>query len=245
PVVWLTIRDGEGNVVRRLPGSTSKGLHRTQWDMRHASGGGRRGGGGPLAVPGTYTVEISQMVDGEITELAAATEFEIEPLGFENFSEPDRAEIIEFTKQANKLAQAVNAASSLANEAEEQLDAMENVINSTPELDPAMLNEVREVQTKLMDVMEKFNGDPTKSRRNESAYPGFASRIRTMVFGAMGSYEGPTGTHRAQYDIIDEEFAAALDTLQEVLETDVPALHEKLDDAGAPWTQGRKIPDWK
>ncbi|MGI9517261.1 MAG: WD40/YVTN/BNR-like repeat-containing protein, partial [Pirellulaceae bacterium] len=51
PVVWLTIRDGEGNVVRRLPGSTSKGLHRTQWDMRHASGGGRRGGGGPLAVP--------------------------------------------------------------------------------------------------------------------------------------------------------------------------------------------------
>ena len=108
-----------------------------------------------------------------------------------------------------------------------------------------MLNEIRAAKTKLMDVMEKFNGDPTKSRRNESAYPGFASRIRTMTFGAMGSYEGPTGTHRGQYDIIESEFEEALTTLNEILETDVPALRQKLDDAGAPWTPGRKIPDWK
>ncbi len=246
PAVWLTIRDSEGNVVRRLTASTSKGMRRTTWDFRHAGVTGRRGGGGgPLAVPGTYTVDISQMVDGEVTELVPATEFEIEPLGFEGFEEPDRQAIIEFTRQANKLAQAVNAASTLANEAEEQLDAMENVIQATPNLELTLLNEVREVKTRLMDVMEKFNGDPTKTRRNESDYPGFAGRVRTMMFGAMASYEGPTGTHRNQYEVVDEEFSEALESLREILETAIPGLQDKLDSAGAPWTPGRKIPDWK
>ena len=32
--------------------------------------------------------------------------------------------------------------------------------------------------------------------------------------------------------------------LRKVVETDLPALHKQLDDAGAPWTPGRKIPDW-
>ncbi len=249
PTVWLTIRDGAGNVVRRLPGSISKGLKRTQWDFRHASpgiGGGRGGGSaGPLAAPGKYTVEISQFVAGETTELVAATEFEIAPLGFENFSEPDRIEIAAFVKQAGKLATAVSAASSLADEAREQLDDMERVIEATPEVELTLLNDVRTVRTKLIDVMEKFTGDPTRPRRNEAAYPGFTGRIFTMMFGAMGSYEGPTGTHRAQYAIVEEEFTAAMATLKEVLETDLRALYKKLDEAGAPWTPGRKIPDWK
>ncbi|MDG2013387.1 MAG: hypothetical protein P8J33_07775 [Pirellulaceae bacterium] len=242
PAVWLVIRDADGNVVQRLPGSTSKGMRRAYWNYRHA-GAGRRGG--PLAAPGTYTVEIMKMVDGEVSELVAATEFEIEPLGFEGFEEPDRKEILAFAKQSNKLAQAVNAASTLADDADSQLDAMEKAIKSTPELDLALLNDVRGTKTKLKDVMEKFNGDPTKTRRNESAYPGFSSRIRTLMFGAMASYEGPTGTHRSQYEIIDEEFSEALQMLNEILETEMPALHEQMDSAGAPWTPGRDIPDWK
>lgn len=248
PSVWLTIRDAEGNVVRRLPGSTGKGLHRTNWDFRHAGfgGGGQRGGGsGPLAAPGSYTVDLSRIVNGEITELVAPVSFRIEPLGFDNFSEPDRAEIVEFCRQASKLAIAVNAARTLAGEAGDQIDSMLQVVESTPGMDLNLLNEIRTVQNKLTDVNEKFTGDPTKTRHNESDYPGFASRISTMMFGAMGSYEGPTGTHRNQYDIVDSEFADALVTLREVLESDLPGLHEKLDAAGAPWTPGRKIPDWK
>ena len=64
----------------------------------------------------------------------------------------------------------MNAASSLASEAEEQLDAMENAIQASPDVELTLLNDVLDVKTKLMDVMEKFNGDPSKSRRNESDY---------------------------------------------------------------------------
>jgi photosystem II stability/assembly factor-like uncharacterized protein len=250
PAVWLTIRDSQGEIVNRLSGSTSKGMHQVQWNFRHAGfggGGGRRrgGGGGPVAVPGKYTVDVSQMVDGKITQLVKPVEFEIEPLGFASASQPDRKAIMAFVEKASKLANAVNAASQVAAEAQTQLNSIETLVTASPKLKVEMLNEVRAVKTELMDVMEMFNGDPTKSRRNESAYPGFNSRLRTMMFGAMGSDEGPTGTHMGQYDIVSEEFSDALTKLKPIVESKIPSLHQKLDAAGAPWTPGRKIPQWK
>lgn len=241
PKVTLTIRDSSGSVVRRIPGSTSKGMHRTQWDFS-VDGFGRRGG--PMAIPGTYTIEVSQMVDGVVTELIGATEFEIEPLSFGVETEIDRESIIEFAKEAAQLSDAVSAATSVAQEVQTQLAAVKGVIERTPDLDPTMVNEVRELELRLMDMMEKFNGDPTKSRRNESAYPGLQSRIRTTMGGAMSSLTGPTGTHRRQFEIAGEEYSEVIGDLRSFIENDVQALFEKLDEAGAPWTPGREIPDW-
>ena len=242
PKVHLNIRDSEGNLVSRIAGSTSKGTHRTTWDLRHA-GTGR--GGGPAAIPGTYTVDITKTVDGEITELVEATEFEIEPLKFAETSEPDREAIMEFVKQAQELSGSVSGAMSVANQAEETLTSIKSVIDRSTELDPELANEVRSLQIRLMDIMEKFNGDPTKPKRNEPALPGINSRIRTMMMGAMGSVEGPTGTHKRQYDIAKEQFEAVVDDLETLVEKDLAELNKVLDEAGAPWTPGRGIPKLK
>lgn len=237
PVVHLNIRDSDGKLIRRLNGSTSKGMHAANWDLRH--GGGRRG---PLALPGTYTVDITKTVDGETSELVAATEFSIEPLNYDQTSEPDREAIMEFVEKAQQLAQAVSGASSVADQASETLSAIKRVVSSSTELDPALLNKIRELELKLMDIEEKFNGDPTKPKRNEPALPGFTSRLRTMMFGAMGSTEGPTGTHKRQYEIVREQFEAVVGDLENLVENDIAELNAELDAAGAPWTPGRKIP---
>jgi photosystem II stability/assembly factor-like uncharacterized protein len=251
PSRWLTIRDAAGNVVRKLPGSTGKGMVRATWDFRHAgtAGGGRRrgggGGGGPIAVPGKYTVEVSQMVDGAVSEVIPKTEFEIEPLTFGDTTEINRQAIIEFSKQVLKLSNAVNAANQLSAEATEQLSAIEALTKSASEVDPALWNEIRALQVRLLDVQEKFSGDPTKTRRNEGAMPGLMNRLSNAMMGAMGTTTGPTGTHRRQYEIASEEFEAALVTLNQLLDTDIPAMLKRLDEVGAPWTPGRAIPKWK
>lgn len=239
PKVHLNIRDGEGNLVNRISGSTSKGMHRATWNLRHA-GTGR--GGGPAAIPGTYTVDITKTVDGEITELVAATEFEIEPLTFGDTSEPDREAIMEFVEQAQDLSNSVRGATSIANQAEETLSSIKSMVDRSTKLDPELANEVRSLQLRLMDIMEKFNGDPTKPKRNEPAMPGITSRIRTMMMGAMNSTEGPTGTHRRQYEIAKEQFEAVVGDLETLIEKDLPELNKVLDEAGAPWTPGRGIP---
>jgi photosystem II stability/assembly factor-like uncharacterized protein len=249
PTRWLTIRDAAGNVVRKLPASTGKGLVRTQWDFRHAGAGGggrRRGGGsGPIAVPGKYTVEISQMVEGNVTEVLPKTEFEIEPLTFGDTSEINRQSIIEFSKSVLRLSSAVNAAMQNASEASEQLDAIEALTSSSAEVDPSLWKDIRVLQLRLQNVLEKFNGDPTRTRRNEDAMPGLSGRLSTAMMGAMGSTSGPTGTHRRQYEIAGEEFDAALVELNQLLDTDIPALLKRLDEIGAPWTPGRAIPKWR
>ena len=180
-----------------------------------------------------------------LEKLAGPVEFEIEPLTFGDTSEPDREAILDFTNQALELSKVINAASSVLGDTKETLDSIERVVKRSTKLEREMLNQVYALQSKWTDINEKFNGDPTKSRRNESAYPGFNSRLRTMMFGAMGSTEGPTGTHMQQYDIVIQEYEAVADQLTELIETDIPALNKKLDEAGAAWTRGRKIPDIK
>jgi hypothetical protein len=250
PSRWLTIRDSAGNVVRKLPTTTGKGLVRTTWDMRHAGTGGggrRRGGGGPgpLAIPGTYTVEISQMVDGEVTPVLAATSFEIQPLNFGSTSEPDRQAILEFSRQVGKLSNAVSAATQLASEASERLAAVEALVFSAAEVDPELWKEIRALQVQLLDIQEKFSGDPTRTRRNEDGMPGLQSRLGNALMGALGSTSGPTGTHRRQFEIAGAEFEAVSGELRKLLDTEIPALLQKFDGLGAPWTPGRPIPDWK
>ena len=271
PQRWINIRNAENELVARVPASSGKGMHRAQWDYRHS--GNRRG---PIAVPGTYTAQLVQMVAGkgdakaemesaatdeaeasspddptpdeptpdeggaetsadasdkasdkeeadagdlnsmQIVELAGPVEFEIEPLTFGSTSEPDRAAIMDFANQAIELSQVINAASSILADTKDTLDSIEGVVKRSTTMQRSMLNDVYEMKSKWTDINEKFNGDPTKSRRNESAYPGFNSRLRTMMFGAMGSTEGPTGTHMQQYDIAVSYTHLTLPTNREV-----------------------------
>ena len=237
PRVELTVRDTDGKVVRRLPASTSKGLHRKAWDFTIQ--------GGIMAPPGAYSVDLVQVVEGQTTQLVKPVSFEIEPLTFSETSPPNQVAIVEFAKRARDLADTISATSAVLAKSQEQLDAIEKVVAANPQLDPALLNDVRALELKLIDINEAFNGDPTKSRRSESAYPGFRSRLRTMTSGAMGSTEGPTDTHRQQYEIIVAEYQGVAEQVSQLLDIDLPALNAKLDAAGAPWTPGRKIPDIK
>ncbi|MFN9434256.1 MAG: glycosyl hydrolase, partial [Planctomycetota bacterium] len=130
-------------------------------------------------------------------------------------------------------------------EASEHLSAIEALTQSAAEVDPGLWKDIRALQVRLLDVQEKFSGDPTRPRRNEDAMPGLSGRLANAMMGAMGSTLGPTGTHRRQYEIAGEEFDAAMVELNQLLGTDIPALLKRLDDVGAPWTPGRTIPKWK
>ena len=240
PRVDLNIRNSEGELVRRINGSTSRGMHRTNWDLR--MGGSRRG---PMAIPGTYTVDITKTIDGETTELVAAADFEIEPLMYDETSQPDREAIMEFVTKAQDLSKSIQGATSVAGQAQTTLTAIKSVVSRSVELDQELFNEARTIELKLMDILEKFNGDPTKPKRNEPALPGISGRVRTMMFGAMGSTEGPTGTHERQFEIAAEQYEAVLGELETLVDDEIPALNEKLDEADAPWTPGRKIPSLK
>ncbi len=252
PEVFLTIRDAGGEVVNTVSGSTGQGIHRTTWNYRYPSynavtgvGGGFGGGGqGPMALPGQYTVSLSQRVDGEVTALAGPVPFEIQPVVETAIPVQDRAAVLAFQRQTGELLRAVTGSQRAAADALTEIQAIKQALARTPQADEALRAEARGLELRLMDLQAVLNGDRTRTSRSEPDMPGIVSRVNQVVRGHWNGMFGPTQSHREQYRIASDAFTAIYGDLQSLIETDLPALEARLDAAGVPWSAGRSLPPW-
>jgi photosystem II stability/assembly factor-like uncharacterized protein len=247
PAVVLTVRDEAGNVVRRIAGKTSKGIHRATWNFRYPGYGpvSMSGDGfGPVALPGTYSVSLEKRVDGATTQLVPPTPFVVEPLGRPSLPPADREALLAFQRQTGELQRAVMGASRAAQEAAERISYIKRAIEVSPNVDLALRDEARALELRLMDLREALNGDPTKRRRSEPELPGIVSRVNQIVYGHWSSTSAPTETHRRSYDIASEQFGAVAGDLRQLIDVDLPHFEQQLEEAGVPWTPGRGVPQW-
>ncbi len=253
PAIVLTVRDGDGSVVRRFTGPTSAGLHRVTWDLRfpppdavelsppprHAFSSDPMG---PLVVPGTYSVSLSKRVRGEWTELAGPVEFDVEALGRSTLDPGDPAETLAFHRKAAELNRAIDGAVSVAGEMDGRLSHLRRAALDTADGDPAWADRLDALTERLADLRVELTGDRTVARRSEPTSPSIASRAGRIT-GQWATTAPPTGTHRRQYEIASDAFAEALGELG-ALEADLSSLEAEMELAGAPWTPGR-IPQWR
>jgi photosystem II stability/assembly factor-like uncharacterized protein len=247
PEMWLIIRDADGDVVRRIKASKSKGLHRTSWDLRYASHrppSTSGFGSGAMCLPGTYTVTLAKRVDGEMEEIIEPLAFEVENLALATFAAEDREEVLEFQQKAGKLQGAVFAASSVANDANTRLQHIRQAILASAEADPEWLVEAEKIQEDLNELLIEMRGDPTRRRYEMPSPPSIMSRINGVVGNQFSVSSPPTQTQRDGYEYAADAFEKVLDKLTKVVEEDLAALERKLDEANAPWTPGR-LPDWQ
>ena len=242
-VVVLRIRNANGDLVRELSGSQSRGIHHTNWNYRMQTIASSRRG--PMALPGKYTVEVVSRVNGEEKLLAEPTAFEVQPLGWDGIQPIDRTEIVKFQKQTARLQHAISAAYEITGDVANQLSDMRTAVESAPKVNLELRKAIREQELKLLDIMEKFDGDRLRPRHSEPGAPGILTRISTVVRGHWSTDQAPTATHRASFQIAEDEFTAVLPDLTELIETTIPALNKQLDEAGVRWTKGRRIPNWK
>ena len=248
PAVMLTVRDDRGEVVRRIGGKTTAGIHRTTWDFRYPGYEPvsiESDGYGPLALPGTYTVTLDKRVDGTLTVIAGPVDFEVAPLGEPSLPPVDREAVLAFAKRTGELQRAVFGATEVAKEAANRIKYIKLTIEKTPGLDPSLLATARQLELRLTDLEEQFRGDPTMSERSEPAMPGIMDRINQIIRGVWGTTSAPTATHRKNFDVASDAFSEAADDLRQLVETDLPVLESKLEAAGAPWTPGRGVPEWR
>ncbi|MBE0590851.1 MAG: glycosyl hydrolase, partial [Gemmatimonadales bacterium] len=247
PAVTLTIRDVDGNIVRRVTGSTSSGLHRATWDFRYQgfTSRGGRGGGGPLAAPGHYTVSLEAWVDGTMTERVPPTSFIVVPLDLQGMSPPDREAVLAANAEVGELQRVVMGTSQAAAEAATRIDALKQLISTWPNADPALLADARALETRLLDLQAQLNGDPTMARRNEPAMPGITDKLQTAISGFWSTTMGPTNTQRRLLEQARSDFGPVYDALRQLVETDLPALEERVEATGAPLQTRYRLPRWQ
>jgi hypothetical protein len=251
--IMLTIRDETGAVVRRLEGPTGAGFHRVSWDLRYPAtrpvsqspNRRRRSSSGPMVVPGKYTVTLSAQVEGTVTPLGEEQAFQTVPLGTASLPAEDRQELLDFQQRVGRLQRAVLAAEAVTEDTLRRLKLVKKAITETPAADVSLLERARKLELRLLDLQVELSGDETVSSRFEATMPSISQRVQRVIGAQWSSTSAPTTTHRQSFEVASRKFQSTLEGLRSVVERDLKALEDEMESAGAPWTPGRRLPDWK
>ena len=256
PMVMLVVRDTGGEVVRRIDASTSKGMHRTAWDLRYpaphpsskdaweAPNPWTSAPAGPPVLPGTYSAQLVKRVRGEFVELSGEVEFEVKSLNLATLPVADREAALAFRKQTAELRRAVMGAQRAMGEAQDRIDHLKVALKDTPGATPAMMDQLMGIEDQLRDLRTLMNGDGTVASRSEPTTPGLAGRVSRVAWGWDNSSQ-PTTTHRQSLAVAEQQFTQELmPGLKQILENELPAFEDQLEAMGAPWTPGR-VPDYQ
>ena len=248
PYLLFTVRDAEGNVIRRLREEVKSGVMRTSWDLRYTSPSpvGKNSNTNEhrayLAMPGEYTVTLARIDEGVERTLAGPVTFAVSPLKNTTLPAPDRAALAAFHRRLMEVQRAGIGAQRSLSELQERLAVLEKTMLVTPGLDPQLRVEWTSMRDRLRGVERSLNGDRSISERNGAEPPSVIGRLQEVAWGQWSSTSGPTLQHRRELDIVVSLLRPQLDILRGIGETELPALETALQKQGAPWTPGR-LPD--
>ena len=254
PSVILTVTDAQGDVIRRIEGPRTKGFHRVAWDLRLPAttpidlsppdpspwGPPPRG---PLAMPGTYTVTLSTLVDGRLETLAGPTDFTVKPLDLATFPAEDRAAVQAFRLEAADLQRAVHGAVQVVAEIQDRIDHLRQAVLETPDADQSLLGQIAALEADLESMRVELTGDHSAARRNHAVGPSILGRIESVVGDQWYVTSAPTQINRDSLRWAGEAFAELLPKLKALVESRLQPLEQELEANGAPWTPNR-FPVW-
>jgi len=251
PKILLIVKDGQGNIVRRLEGPTSFGFHRVAWDLKYPSSrpinfdnaASSLGGTGFLAAPGTYSMTLAKLEDGKTTQLSDPVEFTVEQLykGALDGSSPD--EVASFWRELEIFGASTSAASMALRNATKRVDAMRVALTKIQSPQENLENKLWSLKQELYQLDEELNGNRSKQYVGELRDPTVGQRFSYAVSGTSNSTYGPTPAHRRSLEIAEVEFVLIKTKLEDIRNNQIPAIEKQLIDAGAPWIEGQPIPE--
>ncbi len=250
PYLIFTITDKDGNVVKKLYKSASKGTGRITWNFRYDGFNPvnttqkfnplGRSGDGIMAMPGDYNVALSMYAKGDVKQLAGPVKFTCKPLGLSTFPVTNEEARMKWLTEASDYARTVYGAVSYANDLSGKINTIMQVLHQTSNSTPAMVAEANRIAKDLDDIMFKFNGLEAKASWEEippQDVP-LSRRLSIMAYGSFRSAGDISQIAKEQFDIMKIEFPPMLERITKAGE-DIAKLEKSLDAIKAPWTPGR------
>ncbi len=251
PKIWLTVRDTEGNVIRRIEGENQKGFQRVAWNLRYPptdaiSDEDDINGGfiGAMVAPGEYTVTLSKQKDDTITDLSQPVSFTVERLQERALEGADPQVTAAFWQETERLNKATTAASQVLSNALERVNLMQKALLRTTAAPGNLDSELHELEQALLELDEELRGSRSKQEVGEKTKPTIAGRQNFASLGTFNSTYGPTRSHRRSLEIAAAEFQTLRGKLEELVSTRLPQIEQALREAGAPWIEGQPIPEY-
>ncbi|MCU0286768.1 MAG: glycosyl hydrolase, partial [Acidobacteria bacterium] len=251
PAVILTIKDMDGQVVRRLNGPVTSGIHRVTWDLRYPAVNPtritqenllpwERHPIGPMVVPGTFRVELAKRIDGVLSPFGEPQIFTVESLGLSGLTGADKAAIMAFQAKAGRLQRVMMGADKILEEVIDCLRFIKKALMDTPNVDIRLYAEAVAIEKRAREISIELNGDEMLRERGEPVSPSLIRRISAP----LNTTEPITATVKRNYEIAAAEYSILEKKLRQLVDVDLKKLEQDMDAAGAPWTPGRDIPKW-
>ena len=254
PYLLFMVRDQHGNIVKKIRKPASAGISTAVWDLRYSSAApirltpqavGRYGDAetGPLAMPGTYSVEIVLANNGEFNQVAGAVNFEVKLLENRTLQADDMAALLKFQENIEELSRRVSGAQKQISETSRKLKFMKKAIEQYPNAKLEWMQRVKDMNNMLYDIRVAFDGDPIRQTNQFETYPGISNRLGLAAYSTWNSFAAPTKTAEMNYSIAYEDYEVEIAKLQLIIQN-LSGLEKEFNDAKMPYTPGRGS-DWK
>ncbi|MFV1988435.1 MAG: hypothetical protein ACC682_14230 [Gemmatimonadota bacterium] len=222
----ITIADADGDVIRELEGGGARGLNEVIWDLRiepayeqQGGGGGFRGGffgggggaRGPRVLPGTYTVRL----DAGDETMETTVEVRLDPR-----VEISRADLLarqQAMHRAFLLAKPVNDASEAISDIRKQLETLRDHVSGHDDAPETLGDEIDAIGEELDEINDEL-GD---IRRGAGARSGIERVHSAPTADALFQIERGWGA-----------LPGAIERLNTLITSRVPALHDMVSEAG-------------
>jgi len=256
PYLLFTIKNEQGTIIRKLKAGAKKGVNRIIWDFRYPSSNpiniNPRPNDNPfapndvglMAAPGNYTVTLSKYVDGVTTDLAAPEKFTVKVLPGTTLPAADRPAMVAWQRQAAELQRSIQGTSSVLRDAVQKVKYMKEAVFSVSQPNQNFIRDISSLEIKLRDLQDRLFGDQVADQLDIDRLPSINNRLFNAIFAGNRTTSEPTTTMKNQIEWAGEAYEKLNGELKQVIETDIPAIEKKLEDAGAPYTPGR-LPNWK
>jgi len=220
PQIIFTIKNSDGQVVRRLNGSTKKGFHRIAWDLRYPTPNLSKlvadpppSFGSPpvglLVAPGKYSVVMSKIVDGEVSELSKEQSFEVVPLKANSLIGPDIKTAESFWREYETVVRDMTQLHQSINNNSKSIKALESGIHQSRTPLGSMDKELYNLKKQQSDLRLAVFGHPVKLQIGEKTKPLMADRLFQVELGISRSTYGPTKTAVDNLEIVTKELQKA------------------------------------
>jgi hypothetical protein len=253
PYLLFTIKNNQGEVVRKLTTKPKKGINRLKWDLRTSSTDPIRltppsfynpfsgPDAGTLVPPGVYTVSMSKFVDGVFTELSDPTTFDVKSLRNTVLPAADRDELAAIQQEVLEMARLVNGAQNILKEVNEEMKYIKKAIDRTPVDQKGLTLKYLSIQKKLNSIDESINGDEVAAQLDIDRPLSVAARLGNIQYAMFFSTSETTTTNLESLKIVRELFEPLRIQLRSLITDDLSSFQKDLEDAGAPYTPNRII----
>ncbi|MEM7367156.1 MAG: glycosyl hydrolase [Bacteroidota bacterium] len=219
PMIAITARDNNGQIVQRGYLPAEKGLNRVSWNLRLVGTNPANPGrydSGPFIPPGTYTAELAMIHNGIWRDLGTKQSFQVRPLFPASEDTARQMARAQFQKELLLIRRQLYQDEQRLAVMMDRTEEAKALIITLADDEETLYSHAHRIEQQLQQLDIQLNGNQLIVKKMELISPSFQARLDRIAGELWYSREVPTQTHQHSFEIAMKEFKTWLESAEKV-----------------------------